>query len=250
MSFLNSKNSKENIPAYFPYFNHSLFMEQSEFSKEEEIQINNTEFQTSDDSSTSISRESIISLEDEEKLIPLNLLDLSPVKNSLTKDIKDFKPKCLFDSFEKEEKQENEKISPELQKFILPKELFDNSKCKKKNELDDLDEKKLKAKPIIPSKYKMNNTFLVNFPADFFKTPNNLFNKFNNYNQYELAIKKSKKKFVERKGDWRCSKCKNINFAFRNKCNKCKLDKEESEKYLNELNDKIINIEPSTIDNL
>ena len=96
MSFLNSKNSKENIPAYFPYFNHSLFMEQSEFSKEEEIQINNTEFQTSDDSSTSISRESIISLEDEEKLIPLNLLDLSPVKNSLTKDIKDFKPKCLF----------------------------------------------------------------------------------------------------------------------------------------------------------
>ena len=121
MSFLNSKNSKENIPAYFPYFNHSLFMEQSEFSKEEEIQINNTEFQTSDDSSTSISRESIISLEDEEKLIPLNLLDLSPVKNSLTKDIKDFKPKCLFDSFEKEEKQENEKISPEYRNLFYPK---------------------------------------------------------------------------------------------------------------------------------
>ena len=39
---------------------------------------------------------------------------------------------------------------------------------------------------------------------------------------------KKKIKFQERKGDWTCNRCHNINFAFRNKCNRCKALKEES----------------------
>ena len=35
---------------------------------------------------------------------------------------------------------------------------------------------------------------------------------------------------MKRDGDWTCFKCKNLNFAFRKICNKCKLPKEESEK--------------------
>ena len=41
---------------------------------------------------------------------------------------------------------------------------------------------------------------------------------------------KLKKKFEVRVGDWNCSKCSNLNFAFRSKCNRCGLPKEISEK--------------------
>ena len=250
MSILKSKNSEENYSTYFPYFNHTLFMAQEEFSKEDDSEIEKIENPLSDESSTSISQESINSLEDEEKLIPLNLLDLSPVEDSLESDSNfDINPKDFFNTSGKEEKKQSEKIKPELQKFILPKELFKTNKTKKSNNPVDLDEKMLKAKPFIPTKYKMQNTFLVNFPADFFNSQNNQFNKFNNYIQYELSIKRTKKKFVERKGDWRCSKCNNINFSFRNQCNKCKISKEDSQKFLIEFNDKMVKIDNTYINN-
>ena len=41
---------------------------------------------------------------------------------------------------------------------------------------------------------------------------------------------KPKKCFEKREGDWICSKCKNLNFSFRVKCNRCSITKEESEK--------------------
>lgn len=45
------------------------------------------------------------------------------------------------------------------------------------------------------------------------------------------------KPFVERSGDWVCLGCKNLNFAFRKKCNRCKLPKTQinDEKKNNEL---------------
>lgn len=33
------------------------------------------------------------------------------------------------------------------------------------------------------------------------------------------------KKLVERKGDWVCKCCQNLNFAFRKNCNRCKTGK-------------------------
>jgi len=35
--------------------------------------------------------------------------------------------------------------------------------------------------------------------------------------------------FVERQGDWVCTRCKNLNFSFRIMCNRCKISKTESE---------------------
>ena len=49
---------------------------------------------------------------------------------------------------------------------------------------------------------------------------------------YNKLYKKKYKPFVEREGDWICSQCKNLNFAFRSICNKCKLPKKESEKQI------------------
>lgn len=51
-------------------------------------------------------------------------------------------------------------------------------------------------------------------PANYF---------FNNF------LKKNTKPFAEREGDWICSDCKNLNFSFRTKCNRCNKTKEESE---------------------
>ena len=43
--------------------------------------------------------------------------------------------------------------------------------------------------------------------------------------------KKSKKtKLKERDGDWTCFFCKNLNFSFRKKCNRCSIEIEKSEK--------------------
>ena len=110
--------------------------------------------------------------------------------------------------------------------------MFNNTKFKKKDGNDQLDEKKLKVKPFIPTKYRIDNASMINCPAENFNLENKKSNKFDNYIEYELKLKCKRKKFVERKGDWRCSKCKNINFSFRDKCNKCKITKEESQKYL------------------
>ena len=39
---------------------------------------------------------------------------------------------------------------------------------------------------------------------------------------------KKKKPLIERKGDWLCPKCRNLNFAFRLICNRCQLPKSDA----------------------
>ena len=47
----------------------------------------------------------------------------------------------------------------------------------------------------------------------------------NTKNMYGKYPKKKTRPFTERQGDWICKFCKNLNFAFRNECNRCKVPK-------------------------
>ena len=65
------------------------------------------------------------------------------------------------------------------------------------------------------------------------KFNDNLFSQNNTNNFISLKLngnKIRKKNFKERKGDWVCIICNNLNFAFRTQCNKCKSLKENSVK--------------------
>ena len=42
----------------------------------------------------------------------------------------------------------------------------------------------------------------------------------------QKSLERKKQPLVEREGDWKCPKCHNLNFAFRNSCNKCKISKD------------------------
>ena len=54
---------------------------------------------------------------------------------------------------------------------------------------------------------------------------------FNKYNKLpENNYKFKHKNFKERKGDWFCKICNNLNFAFRTECNRCKVPKEKNNK--------------------
>ena len=55
-------------------------------------------------------------------------------------------------------------------------------------------------------------------------------------NQNLDTTKKKKKKYVvEREGDWICAKCNNLNFSFRNICNRCHLSKTENDDLILEI---------------
>jgi hypothetical protein len=131
-------------------------------------------------------------------------------------------------------------INEEEEKKYIPSTLFDYSRnrskiiegkdnvvfIQKKDSkifVNDLD---LNSKPFFPktfSKFNQNNKLTTQ------KNKN-----INNCNN-ECKKMKNKKKinFTVKKDDWVCYDCKNINFSFRDKCNRCQLNKEESEqKYI------------------
>lgn len=53
---------------------------------------------------------------------------------------------------------------------------------------------------------------------------------------------KKKKNFTEREGDWTCFECKNLNFAFRKKCNRCKVPKNISDEKHENFMQNVLNI--------
>ena len=73
----------------------------------------------------------------------------------------------------------------------------------------------------------MEPTMMIGTPIFFSGVPKYCYNK---------MYKKKQKPFTEREGDWICNSCKNLNFAFRVECNRCKLPKERSNLLLKQFN--------------
>ena len=71
--------------------------------------------------------------------------------------------------------------------------------------------------------YNNNNNIINNINL------NNNINKNNNFNNNSEHKKTKKSKLKEREGDWTCFFCKNLNFSFRKKCNRCGIQREKSE---------------------
>lgn len=167
----------------------------------------------------------------------------SPYRNCLTqelmKQLEESSPVIM------EKKQFNESTFPNISSFekALPK--FENSSLKIssnifQDEKTKLDEWNYQLNYI---NYSLNNILP--------KSSRNISTIFHSDNSYGKNIENSiypKKKFVinssqlkrkpktkntieEREGDWNCYKCKNLNFAFRKKCNRCQASKKETEKY-------------------
>ena len=64
-----------------------------------------------------------------------------------------------------------------------------------------------------------NNQNMIN---NYYSKSFELHNSQNNNEEFKY---KNKKPFIERPGDWICYNCRNINFAFRTKCNRCQITK-------------------------
>ena len=139
-------------------------------------------------------------------------------------------------------------INEDEEEKYIPSTLLDLSreKSKKIEDNDEIDNKfinelDINSKPFFPKNklYKIINQH---------NQVNNNNNNSNNKCQ-KINNKKKKKMFCIKKGDWVCYDCKNLNFCFRDKCNRCELDKEESEqKYIDagktilcKLNDQLFN---------
>ena len=222
----------ENYEKYFCHFSHQLF--DNPLEPQDDFSKNYTQNQEiSDTSSTHYSNNSVKETsDDEEKFIPLNLLNTTPSKNN---------------SEHKEDNsvtQKTKKIKPELQKFQLPKSLFNV----KKNSQELISKQlNLKSEPFVPKKKSLNefvetdNYILCNINQN--NTPKND----NSKNENNKRKKRKNKEFVEREGDWSCYRCKNLNFKFRNKCNKCGLNKEESEKKFVEVGEQLLKLADLTI---
>ena len=94
--------------------------------------------------------------------------------------------------------------------------------------------------------YDLKNTSSFNF---FLNKNNNFNSNFIENKEGLVPIKKLKKKkkkkrknFEEREGDWNCYFCKNLNFSFRKKCNKCGVFKNYSEKLHDKCMENVLSI--------
>ena len=101
--------------------------------------------------------------------------------------------------------------------------MFDNSESENSKSLTSLVNTGYE---YIPKKYRnsLDQNAIDRMPTIFNKY--NLQTNENNSNKKNFYPNKTKS-IKERKGDWFCQLCSNLNFSFRKKCNRCKTLKEE-----------------------
>ena len=131
---------------------------------------------------------------------------------------------------EKEEEKKEEQKEKGEKEEEKEKEKQSEQNIKNVNDFTNIYKNK-KYKNFLPNKFsQIFNPLIFNnyefYPKNYIHNNSTKNELINNKNKIELK----KKNFEERKGDWFCSYCNNLNFAFRTKCNRCKALKSEAVK--------------------
>ena len=93
--------------------------------------------------------------------------------------------------------------------------------------------KQINSSGVVPEENKYEKNYLSKNKFNSILFSQNINYNFTSLNCGENGIiynRKKRNNFKERKGDWICMVCNNLNFAFRTQCNKCKSLKENSVK--------------------
>ena len=204
-SYSEKENERHISSPKKPLFNSKLFID-LEINKEIE-DLNNSSENNTEDSDNSLNMEEINYLSNE-LIEELDFCDIQRSKNNKNK-----KEKEKEEEEEKDNKINNMKPNSNIINSLLSlvddgyefkpknfKPIYDNNKTQNLFNKNNNNNNKGHMKQI-----KNNNLFL-----------------FNNLNCYR-----------DQKNDWVCAFCNNLNFSFRTKCNRCKVNKEESEKRKN-----------------
>ena len=166
-----------------------------------------------------------------------NFIDFNPNNQNIENNNNDNKDDATFFNFcfynNNNNKNNNKDINNNYNKKIIENNNYDKNNDTIKTNINDEDSKnntskspkhinainKSTIKKFDQSKIKQDRCIFFSIE----KADSNFRKKSNNYH---LKV---------RSGDWICPKCENLNFAFRNKCNRCGLPKENIEQNNNHL---------------
>lgn len=260
------KCADEDLEKYFCHFNFKLFetclMKDEDSQCDSDPEIPNQDEESSTNTSSQSIKETLD--EEEEKCIPGDLLGSFALDELVLSDYEETTEgdknmsigEKLSDSQETDATEKEKELKPEFEKFKLPKSLFDSDPKKVDNTPNStlLMQLNLYSAPFIP-KTKIDET-----PMTVCFYPQKFCNKFELYNStmpifnskgvtnfgvkkcQGMKKKKKKKEFVEREGDWSCYYCKNLNFGFRQVCNKCGSSREKSEQKFLEVGEQLLKL--------
>lgn len=140
-----------------------------------------------------------------------------------------------YGDINKSNNEQSEKVNTENATIKEEKEEITNKETKKEKKEGTNEEKKpigndfdLMKKQRIP--LSINKRTNYDYNIDYYNYYYNFNNNFPNGNFYYGGKYKKRincKPFTEREGDWVCSGCGNLNFAFRKECNRCGLQKSQ-----------------------
>ena len=234
---------------YFAYFNYKLYDSPVFIQEEKELIKSELNYQSTEESISNNFIQNMNNLNIEDKFIPLNLLDLSPIKEKVP---------------DNEGKTSPLDIKPELHKYILPKSLFNSGNNKNKHFEEENKSKIIRDNNKINDNVSNDNSLIKHLnllsqpfvpknkiiPSILINSNDYLFNiKIESTKKKKEERRKKKNNFVKREGDWICYKCKNLNFAFRSFCNKCKLPKKESETQIFDIGKELMKLADLSIGN-
>ena len=175
--------------------------------------------------------------------IKISSLENCVFNSKLFLDLDSTYEQSLNNSFSKEPENLSDMEEIDKESFLIG-ELLDELESPKSNSLKEENPINY-SKAIIPLVDKGYEFLPKGYRKSVNKSSNKLpktFNKYNincpdsnfNINNYYQLKHKSIK---ERKGDWFCQLCFNLNFAFRKECNRCKVPKEKCIKNIKRNND-------------